>query len=110
MQWTVISWQLRNTPSETGVVTFARFDIVEVSGEVSSMVQYGVELLPPTGTFIPLDQVTNEVAVSWVQDALGPVRVAEMEAEVLALLEQRKHAKPPEVPSWVPSIEPPKES
>lgn len=77
MKWSINSLQVLNTPQPNTVV-MSNFTI---SNEDTS-VTYSVNLLPPSDSFTPLDQITQDQAIAWTKEALGVQRVAAMEAEV----------------------------
>ena len=77
MKWSINSLQVLNTPQPNTVV-MSNFTI---SNEDTS-VTYSVNLLPPSDSFPPLDQITQDQAIAWTKEALGVQRVAAMEAEV----------------------------
>lgn len=92
--WTVNGLQVMNTP-EPGTVVMSNFTIAKDGQSVS----YSVNLLPANpGNFTPFDQITQEQAVQWTQEALGPERVADMEGEVDALIAQAAVPQPEPAP------------
>lgn len=45
-----------------------------------------VELLPPSNTFIALEDITESQAIEWAKSALGPAGLASLESEIDAEL------------------------
>lgn len=95
--WTVNGLQVLNTP-EPMTVVMSNFTI----SRDGQSVNYSVNLLPANpDNFTPYDQITQEQAVLWTQEALGPERVAAMEKEVDDLIAQAAIPQPqPEPLPW----------
>ena len=92
--WTVNGLQVMNTP-EPGTVVMSNFTIAKDGQSVS----YSVNLLPANpDDFTPFDQITQEQAILWTQEALGPERVADMEKEVDELIAQAAIPQPEPAP------------
>lgn len=92
--WTVNGLQVMNTP-EPGTVVMSNFTIAKDGQSVS----YSVNLLPANpDDFTPFDQITQEQAILWTQEALGPERVASMEGEVDELIAQAAIPQPEPAP------------
>jgi hypothetical protein len=53
-----------------------------------------------SGTFIPYDQLTEEIVIGWVQASMGPEGVTEVEAAVQQQIDLLKN--PPEAPQSQP--------
>lgn len=92
--WTINSLQVMNTP-EPQTVVMSNFTIAKDGQQVN----YSVNLLPANpDNFTPFDQITQEQAVQWTQEALGPERVTAMENEVDMLIAQAAIPTPQPAP------------
>lgn len=110
MKWTINSLMVMNE-AQPNTVTMSNFTISDTQNGLSGSVTYSVNLLPVGGSFTPFDQITEEQAVLWTQEALGQSRVASMEAEVQAQIDAQKTPVPQPAPlPWVaPSEEVPQQ-
>lgn len=96
--WKVNSLQVMQEPGPN-TVTLSTFTILGEDDGTQGSVSYAVNLLPAApADFVPFDQITEEVAVQWTQEALGPDRVAAMEAEVQKLIDDQKIPTPQPAP------------
>jgi hypothetical protein len=98
MQWSINGLDVLNEGDLSNVVVLSRFQISDTQDGLQGAVNYGVNLLPPSGTFTPFDQITQAQAIQWTQEALGPDRVASMEAEVQAQIDAQKIPTPQPAP------------
>lgn len=108
MQWQINSLLTLNTPEpETAVMS--NFTISDMQDGLTGSVTYSVNLLPAeASSFTPYADITQDQAIQWTQEALGPERVASMEAEVQAQIDQQKIPTPePQPLPWVPAEEAP---
>ena len=66
------------------IVTGTDDSVPPVQGTV-----YGTQMLNTSDitTFIPFNQLTNEEIVAWTQSAMGPERIAEIEANIVSQIE-----------------------
>jgi hypothetical protein len=62
---------LRDYPTEPGAVYFASWDLSGNGGYVSGEV--------PLIEWLPYNELTTDVMVKWVQDAIGPEQVKKYE-------------------------------
>lgn len=93
-KWTVTGLQVMNTP-EPETVMMSSFTISKDGQSVS----YSVNLLPANpDNFTPYNEITQEQAVQWTQEALGPDRVEAMEKEVDFLIAQAAIPQPEPAP------------
>jgi len=84
----------------------SNFTINDTQNGLTGSVTYSVNLLPPdAANFTPYADITQAQAVQWTKDALGVARVANMEAEVQALIDAQKLPTPQPVP--LPWLTPP---
>lgn len=96
--WTINSLQVMQSP-EPNTVTMSNFTILGDDAGTTGSVTYSVNLLPASpANFTPFDQITQEQAVQWTQEALGPERMASMEAEVQAQIDAQKIPTPQPAP------------
>lgn len=96
--WTINSLQVMQSP-EPNTVTMSNFTITGDDAGTTGSVTYSVNLLPASTTnFTPFDQITQAQAVQWTQEALGPERVASMEAEVQQQIDAQKVPAPEPAP------------
>ena len=63
---------LRNYPKEAGSVYFASWDLTSSSG---GYIDGSVPLIQ----WLPYNELTTDILVGWVQDAIGPEQVAAYE-------------------------------
>jgi hypothetical protein len=96
MKWVINQLETMNIDKEQNVVVISRFTISDTQNGLSGAVSYGVQLLPPAPgqPFTPYDQITQDQALAWTKEALGPDRVLAMEAEVQAIIDQQKIPTP----------------
>lgn len=88
--WTITGLQVMNTP-EPETVVLSSFMIAKDGQSVS----YTVQLLPADPeNFTPYNQITQEQAIQWTQEALGPERVEAMQGEVDELIIQAQIPQP----------------
>lgn len=96
--WIINGLQVMQSP-EPNTVVMSNFTICGKEGEITGSVSYAVNLLPADPSdFTPFDQITQEQAVQWTQAALGPERVASMEAEVQDQIDAQKIPEPEPAP------------
>jgi hypothetical protein len=85
--WSIV--QLEHKVQD-GLVITAHWQLVETQDGQTARV-YGSIGLPakePTDpTFIPFDELTEEVVIDWVKAQMGEERVAELEANIAAQLD-----------------------
>jgi hypothetical protein len=85
--WSIV--QLEHKVQD-GLVILAHWQLVETQDGQTARV-YGSIALPakePTDpTFIPFDELTEEVVIDWVKAHMGEEQVAELEASVAAQLD-----------------------
>jgi hypothetical protein len=90
----VISWHIANLERETidGFVMTAHYtvDAVTEDGAYRSGAYGSIGFERPEN-LIPFADLTEELVVQWVQDALGSEKVAEISAALTAQLEEQRH-------------------
>lgn len=96
--WTINGLQVMQSP-EANTVTMSNFTIAGEDNGLTGSVTYSVNLLPANpDNFVPFDQITQQEAIAWTQQALGPERIASMEAEVQAQIDAQKIPTPQPAP------------
>lgn len=99
---TVFTWAIANLERETadGFVYTAHYTI-NAKDETYSAGAYGSIAFERPENLIPFADLTENVVIGWVKEALGDEKVAEIEAALQAQLdEQRAPSKAAGVP-WV---------
>lgn len=85
--WTVQSMQ--TAPQEGGlqdVVKSVSWLCTDTDGTNETRVGGNTEVPEPQAPFTPYDQLTEAQVIGWVQEVLGPQKVAEIEASLAAQL------------------------
>jgi hypothetical protein len=106
MNWIINSLLVDNSP-EPETVAMSNFTINDTQDGLTGSVTYAVNLLPADASnFTPYADITQEQVIGWTQAALGVDRVAAMEAEVQAQIDQQKIPTPQPAPlPWVAPTE-----
>jgi hypothetical protein len=106
MNWIINTLSVMNTPKPQTVV-MSCFKLSDIQDGLSGSVMSCVNLLPvDVSNFTSYADITQAQAVQWTQDALGVQRVADMEAEVQALIDAQKVLTPQPMPlPWVEAAE-----
>ena len=100
MKMTITSLSVMPEPFQD-TVTMSGFTISDTQDGLTGSVSYSVNLLPVPAdnpNFTPYAQVTEPMAIEWTVAALGPERVASMEAEVQAQIDAQKIVTPESTP------------
>tara|TARA_R110002167_G_scaffold17737_1_gene67392 strand:+ start:62 stop:382 length:321 start_codon:yes stop_codon:yes gene_type:complete len=73
---------------ETDVVYNVHWIVTGVDGDYSSNA-IGTQTVPLSedGTFIPFEDLTNDVVVGWTKEAMGEEEVAQVEASIAGTIE-----------------------
>jgi hypothetical protein len=90
MNWKINTLEYTND-NDKGVVT-AHWDVTLTDGDVSAR-RYGSCSFQPNATsegYVPFEDLTEEMVIGWVQATLD---VEEMEASLLAQIEEQKNPK-----------------
>ena len=73
---------------ETNVVYNVHWIVTGVDGDYSSKaIGTQTVLLSEDGTFIPFEDLTNDVVVGWTKEAMGEEGVAQVEASIASTIE-----------------------
>jgi hypothetical protein len=99
--WKVTRIETANSGNLNGVIVKCTFDVMAFGDNTRHGYAFGeVDLLPPAASkFVALDDVTHELAVSWVKDALGD-KVAEYEAKVQGQVDNQAVPAPSVALPW----------
>jgi len=86
----------------TDVVTSAYYTVIADDGAGHTAEYTNIQQipLPEERPFIPYDQLTPEIVTGWIQEALGPDRVASIEASLAVQIENQ--INPPPTPQVLP--------
>ena len=76
---------------ETNVVYNVHWIVTGVDGDYSAT-NIGTQVVPldPESTFIPFEDLTNEIVVGWTKEAMGEEQVASIEASIAGQIEDQK--------------------
>jgi len=103
--WTVTNLFTLDTVSEAGYVVTALYEVVGV--EQSEGVEYTASLsnsaqfeVTEGSTYIPYEDLTNEIVVGWIQSELGEDGVSNLEASVAGMI--NSEINPPVSPENTP--------
>jgi hypothetical protein len=99
--WTIESLYTHTIAQEADYVVIANYLVVGVDGEysasLSNIAQFSTENVE---TFIPYEDLTNEIVVGWVQSVLGVDGVANLEACIQGQIDSQ--INPPTYPVNTP--------
>ncbi len=93
---TTVTWKIAQLERETsdGYVFVAHYTVDAVSGDqiyrAGAYGSIGFER-PAEDALIPFADLTEEIVVGWVQNALGDEKVAEVEAALQGQLDEQRH-------------------
>ena len=73
---------------QTDVVYNVHWIVTGVDGDYSAT-NIGTQVVPldPESTFIPFEDLTNEIVVGWTKEAMGEEQVASIEASIAGQIE-----------------------
>lgn len=100
MKMTITSMSCMPEPFQE-TITMTGFTISDTQDGLTGSVSYSVNLLPvppDDPNFTPYSQVTESMAIEWTVAALGPERIASMEAEVQTQIDEQKIVTPTPTP------------
>ena len=77
---------------QTDVVYNVHWIVTGVDGDYSAT-NIGTQVVPldPESTFIPFEDLTNEIVVGWTKEAMGEEQVASIEASIAGQIEDQKN-------------------
>ena len=107
MKWTINSLMVTNDIAPD-MVTMSNFTISDTQDGLTGQVSYSLNLLPADpDNYTPYNQVTQDQAIQWTQDAAGASRIASWEKEVQAQIDAQKIPTPQPAPlPWAEPTEP----
>ena len=75
---------------QTNVVYNVHWIVTGVDGDYSAT-NIGTQIVPLSegDTFIPFEDLTNEIVVGWTKEAMGEEQVAQIEATIAASIEDQ---------------------
>ena len=75
---------------QTNVVYNVHWIVTGVDGDYSAT-NIGTQIVPLSegDTFIPFEDLTNEIVVGWTKEAMGEGQVAQIEATIAAAIEDQ---------------------
>lgn len=75
---------------QTNVVYNVHWIVTGVDGDYSAT-NIGTQIVPLSegDTFIPFEDLTNEIVVGWTKEAMGEEQVAQIEATISAAIEDQ---------------------
>lgn len=103
---TNFTWNVTNLFTETidgkeDYVVIALYDVIGVDGDysasLSNTAQFSTE---DVGTFIPYDELTEEIVVDWIKETLGENGIISIEACIQGQIDSQ--INPPQVPVNTP--------
>lgn len=98
--WTVKSLYTISQPDPDYVVN-AIWELTGVDGQYTASIGGNTIFTSQQGsTFIPYDQLTEEIVIGWVQDSLGEIGISNYEANVQGQIDSQ--INPPVSPQNTP--------
>ena len=79
---------------QTDVVYNVHWIVTGVDGDYSAT-NIGTQVVPldPESTFIPFEDLTNEIVVGWTKEAMGEDQVNQIETSIASQIEDQIHPK-----------------
>ena len=77
---------------QTDVVYNVHWIVTGVDGDYSAT-NIGTQVVPldPESTFIPFEDLTNEIVVGWTKEAMGEDQVDQIETSIASQIEDQKN-------------------
>lgn len=77
------SWNIRNVNRlvDTGFVVTVYYEVIAKDGEYQESIVDSVGYANTDESFVPYEQLTNELVIDWVQKSVGKERLEKMLAE-----------------------------
>ena len=99
--WAVLGmWTMPHLDGQDDVVVIVSFSVSGIDGEYTAMVTREQQFTLVEGQFTPLDQLTQEKVISWVQSALGEDGIISIKDAVQNQIDTQKN--PPVSPAQQP--------
>lgn len=80
--WNIVKLDVTGTDT----VNCIHWSLDAVDGDYSARVYGTVSITEPTGTYIPYSEITKDIAVDWVKNALGQEQVDTYEISVVTAI------------------------
>jgi hypothetical protein len=98
MKWSINSLMVTNDIAPDMVV-MSNFTLSDDQNGITGQVSYSLNLLPADPqNYTPYSEVTEAQAISWIQAAAGPERIANWEKEVQDQIDAQKVVTPQPAP------------
>lgn len=99
--WVVTALYTQTVGTEQDYVVIAAYTVVGIDGTYSAELQNTAQFSTDSvSTFIPYDQLTNDIVVGWIQETLGPDGINSIEACIQGQIDSQ--INPPVVPVNTP--------
>lgn len=99
--WKVLSLYTETIEGEQNYVVIANYEVVGVDGQYTSSIQDSARFSTENvNSFIPYEDLTNDIVIGWVQSVLGPDTVANYEQSIQGQIDQQ--INPPVTPQNTP--------
>ena len=99
--WAVTALYTETIAGEQNYVVIANYEVVGVDGEYSSSISDSARFSTENvETFIPYEDLTNDIVVGWIQGILGPDGVANYEGSIQGQIDSQ--INPPVTPQVTP--------
>ena len=99
--WAVTALYTETIAGQQDYVVIANYEVVGVEGtysaSVSNIARFNTESVTP---FVPYENLTNEIVITWIQDELGVDGVSNLEACIQGQIDSQ--INPPVVPVNTP--------
>ena len=99
--WAVTALYTETIDGDSNYVVIANYEVVGVDGEytasLSNIARFSTESVSP---FIPYEDLTNDIVITWIQDELGVDGVNNLEACIQGQIDSQ--INPPVVPVNTP--------
>jgi len=100
--------QLERQLADGGVIV-AHYRVFASEGDetVSAYGSLNLEPKPSSPDFVPFENVTEEMAVDWVKEALTDVKIAQIEGQLAAVLDEKINPTTAQGMPWAAQSEAP---
>ena len=99
--WTVTSLLTETIAGEQNYVVIANYEVVGVDGVYTSSIQDSARFSTANvNSFIPYEDLTNDIVIGWIQSLLGVDGVANYEASIQGQIDSQ--INPPVTPQDTP--------
>jgi hypothetical protein len=99
--WIVTDLYTETIEGKQDYVVIARYEVIGVDGQYTAsttrVITFSTESV---GSFVPYDQLTNEIVVGWIKGELEPSGVENIEASVQGQIDSQ--INPPTTPQSTP--------